>query len=222
MRASVRQNKTFNRFRIAELPSQLRWRRGRNVPPLPLASCSFVSALGVPAPSSLFAVDVLPTAMNQNKMEMENSIRYLIRQMQAFSKGHFAIDQTGQHRIVFRPARIGFGPWLVLLLALFSSPVIAASSGASTNDQQVATIKAQMDAAILRVQQIVNQPVTELRRTPDMQVATFGPGGWFHPGAIKPNFLTVDIRATQQFPYSQYPYVTSDLNPGVVFLGDEL
>ncbi len=155
-------------------------------------------------------------------MEMENSIRYLIRQMQAFSKGHFAIGQTGQHGIVFRPARIGFGPWLVLLLALFSSPVIAASSGASTNDQQVATIKAQMDAAILRVQQIVNQPVTELRRTPDMQVATFGPGGWFHPGAIKPNFLTVDIRATQQFPYSQYQYVTSDLNPGVVFLGDEL
>ena len=99
---------------------------------------------------------------------------------------------------------------------------MAASSGASTNDQQIATLKAQMDAAIMRVQQIVNQPVTELRPTPDMQVAKFGPGGWFHPGAIKPNFLTADVRATQEFPYRQYQYVTSDLNPDVVFLGDEL
>lgn len=99
---------------------------------------------------------------------------------------------------------------------------MAASSGTTTNEQQIATIKAQMDAAILRVQQIVNQPVTELRRTLDMQVATFGPGGWFHPGAIKPNFLTVDVRATQEFPYSQFQYVSSDLNPGVVFLGSEL
>ncbi len=85
----------------------------------------------------------------------------------------------------------------------------------------MAAIKAQLDATILQVQQIVNQPVTELRRTPDMEVATFHPG-WFHPGAIKPNFLTVDIRATQEFPYSQYEYVTSELNPGVVFLGSEL
>ena len=86
----------------------------------------------------------------------------------------------------------------------------------------MAALKAQMNEAIQRVQQIVNQPVTELRRTPDMQVAEFGPGGWFHPGATKPNFLLVDVRTTQEFPYRQYDYVTSDLNPGVVFVGSEL
>jgi hypothetical protein len=120
----------------------------------------------------------------------------------------------------FSNRQVTFGH--LLLFALFLSPAIAASSDATTNEQQVAAIKAQMNAAILRVQQIVNQPVTELRRTPDMRVEKFGPGGWFHPGATIPNYLTVDVRATQEFPYSQFQYVTSDLNPGVVFLGSEL
>ncbi|MGA9776707.1 MAG: hypothetical protein WBS33_00375 [Verrucomicrobiia bacterium] len=142
--------------------------------------------------------------------------------MQAFSKKLLAIGPAGQLGIDFRPARIGFGPWLVVLLTWFSSPALADSSGASANAQQFATLKSQMNAAILRVQQIVNQPVTELRRTPDMEVATFGPGGWFHPGATKPNFLLVDVRASQEFPYGKFEYVTSDLNPGVVFLGSEL
>jgi len=123
--------------------------------------------------------------------------------MQAFSKRQVALGR-------------------LLLLAFFLRPALGAASDATTNGQQIATIKAQMDAAILRVQQIVNQPVTELRRTPDMRVETFGPGGWFHPGAIKPMFLIVDVRATQEFPYNGKQYVTSDLKPGVVFLGSEL
>lgn len=50
---------------------------------------------------------------------------------------------------------------------------------------------------------------------------TFQPG-WFHEGAIKPDFSTVDIRGTQESPYAQHEYVTSDLNPGVVLLGRQL
>lgn len=46
--------------------------------------------------------------------------------------------------------------------------------------------------------------------------------GWFHPGAAKPDFNTVDIRATQEFPYSAYDHVTSDLNPTEMFIGAEL
>lgn len=99
---------------------------------------------------------------------------------------------------------------------------MAAPTDGTTNQQQMATVQAQMDAAMARVRQIVNQPVTELRRTQGMDVETFGPGGWFHPGATKPLFLTVDVRKTQEFPYSRFQYVTSDLNPGVVFLGSEL
>jgi hypothetical protein len=85
----------------------------------------------------------------------------------------------------------------------------------------VAEIKSQMEGAMARVREIVNQPVTRLRRTPWMSVATYRPG-WFHPGAEKPDFDTVDIRSTQTFPYDKHQYVTSDLNPEVVFIGPEL
>jgi hypothetical protein len=81
--------------------------------------------------------------------------------------------------------------------------------------------KMEMDDAIAQVQKIVNQPVTRLNVTADMKVATYSPG-WFHPGAEKPDFNTVDVRATQELTYGKDKYVTSDLNPGVVFLGDEL
>ncbi len=32
----------------------------------------------------------------------------------------------------------------------------------------------------------------------------------------------MDVRATRQFPYAKFDYVTSDLNPNVVYLGREL
>lgn len=89
------------------------------------------------------------------------------------------------------------------------------------NDSSIAGIKSQMDAAMARIREIVNQPVTSLPRTPDMQVATYSPG-WFHPGAETPDFNTVDVRTTQMFPYDGHQYVTSDLNPDVVFIGSEL
>ena len=54
-----------------------------------------------------------------------------------------------------------------------------------------------------------------------MRVTVFSPG-WFHEGAITPDFATVDIRATQEFPYLASTYVTSDLNPGEVFIGSQL
>jgi len=95
-------------------------------------------------------------------------------------------------------------------------------AAAATREEQIAAVKAQMNDAIFKVQDIVNQPVTHLKRTPGMHVSTYGPGGWFHPGAIKPDFNTVDIRKTQQLDYEGNQYVTSDENPGVVFLGSEL
>lgn len=78
-----------------------------------------------------------------------------------------------------------------------------------------------MDETIIRVKAIINQPVRQLTQTADMQVAVYQPG-WFHAGAIKPNFNTVDVRATQESDYSKHPYVSSDLNPGVAFIGTEL
>jgi hypothetical protein len=78
-----------------------------------------------------------------------------------------------------------------------------------------------MDDAIARVKAIVNQPVRALPRTPEMEVSTCHPG-WFHDGAIKPDFNTIDIRTTQDTKFDQRPFITSDLNPGVAFVGPEI
>ena len=78
-----------------------------------------------------------------------------------------------------------------------------------------------MDKAIAQVQKIVNQPVAPFARHPEMDVPTVK-GGWFHPGANKPDFNNVDVRTTQEFPYDKCEYVTSDLNPGVMFRGRDL
>src|ERR1043166_9464507 len=75
-------------------------------------------------------------------------------------------------------------------------------------------IRTEMEATMHQVEKIVNQPVAAYRRAPGMHVSTFKEG-WFHPGALKPPFLTVDVRQTQETPYDKYEYVSSDLNPGL-------
>ena len=95
------------------------------------------------------------------------------------------------------------------------------ASAASTEDE-IAALKAQKNDAIFKVQDIVNQPITHLKRTPDMLDVAFYQDGWFHPGAITPDFDHVDVRATQQLDYLVHKYVTSPANPGEVFLGSEL
>lgn len=93
--------------------------------------------------------------------------------------------------------------------------------GGTNEPSSLADIKAELADAIARVKEIVNQPVEGLPRKPGMTVATASPD-WFLPGAVKPDFNRVDIRNTQQFPYDQYEYVTSDPNPNVVYSGPEL
>lgn len=68
-----------------------------------------------------------------------------------------------------------------------------------------------------KVVEIVNQPITHLHRSGSFSV--FSPG-WFHPGATKPDFDNVDIRATQELTYEGH--VTSDLNPTEMFNGSDL
>ena len=72
-----------------------------------------------------------------------------------------------------------------------------------------------------RVLQIVNRPVRSYVRSPNMRVWISSPG-WFHEGASKPDFNTVDVRKSQTFPYATSQYVASDLNPKIVFLGPDL
>jgi hypothetical protein len=66
---------------------------------------------------------------------------------------------------------------------------------------------------------IVNQPITHLPRSQPFGLFT---AGWFHDGATKPNFNTVDVRASQELIYKDYVYVTSNLNPTEMFIASEL
>lgn len=105
-----------------------------------------------------------------------------------------------------------------LLVAACLAPANAAQPTPSPGEQAVVD---EMSAAIERVKRIVNQPVEALPRTPDARVATFRPG-WFHSGAAKPAFATVDVRKSRTLPYEGLGYVTSDLNPGLMFRGEQL
>jgi hypothetical protein len=79
----------------------------------------------------------------------------------------------------------------------------------------------EISAAVEKVTQIVNQPVPSLPRDQDALVSVYSPG-WFHPGASKPDFADVDVRKTQDLSYARHEYVTSDLNPGLMFRGRDV
>src|SRR4051794_26670580 len=109
----------------------------------------------------------------------------------------------------------------VKVLALFLGLGIftrALAQPATTNiNPQIAALHEEMSNAVHQVEKIVNQPVLAYRRTPQIHhVFEYSPG-WFHEGATKPDFNTVDIRSTRETPFDPKPYVTSDLNPGLVF-----
>jgi hypothetical protein len=82
-----------------------------------------------------------------------------------------------------------------------------------------ATINADIAQIEDKVIAIVNQPITHLPRAAPF--GQFSPG-WFHDGATKPDFDTVDVRASQEFPYRGFVYVTSDVNPTEMFIASEL
>ena len=111
--------------------------------------------------------------------------------------------------------------WVLVWLAVpwFAS---GAETGRSTDAAAppIAKLETERAQAIFQVQHIVNQPVTRLKRRPDMAVSEYP--YWFHPGAETPDFDTVDVRKTQKFDYDNHPYVVSDLDPSVVFIGREL
>lgn len=110
---------------------------------------------------------------------------------------------------------------LLVLAAVLAKPSPSDAGNDASVEQQIAAVQSRMDDAVARVKDIVNQPVTHLSRTPDMRVAVFSPG-WFHDRAETPDFANVDVRATQEFPYAEYMYVTSDLNPEEAFIASEL
>jgi hypothetical protein len=118
------------------------------------------------------------------------------------------------------PARVHLLISLCLSVVCFaarSSAQTATNFASGTN-----AVRAEMEAAIHQVEKIVNQPVPAYRRAPGMHWSEFHPG-WFHEGATRPDFNHVDVRASRETSnYEQHEYVTSDLNPGLVWRGRDL
>jgi len=109
-----------------------------------------------------------------------------------------------------------------LLLLLLTGLSMAVPAAAQTTNQQaqIDAVNAEMNDAMEQVRRIVNQPVARYAQQPNMGVGTYP--YWFHPGANTPDFNNVDIRTTQEKIYDKFTYVTSDLNPGIMFLGRDL
>jgi hypothetical protein len=128
------------------------------------------------------------------------------------------LDPALQKHFHYDPAKAqAAGKKPVTSVGLYQLQVITEADKSSDR----AAVKTELNNAVLRVGQIVNQPLTQLDLTPEMSVSTYSPG-WFHAGAQRPDFKNVDIRGTQDLNYAKRQYVTSDLNPGTVFLGAEL
>ncbi|MBI1176095.1 hypothetical protein GC207_01505 [bacterium] len=131
-----------------------------------------------------------------------------------------------QHLARARQLLVRLGCFAFIALNLFGQPAllqaVADSNAAADKKAKLAAIDAEMQAAMEKVKTIVNQPVTAVRATPQMRIGVFSPG-WFHDGAIRPDFNHVDVRTTQELKnYTKYPYVTSDLNPGLAFISSQL
>jgi|ERR1051326_42177 hypothetical protein len=117
------------------------------------------------------------------------------------------------------PVRVNFFISLILFTCCCSRSI---AQTATNNPADTNAIKAERDAAIGQVEKIVNQMVPAYRRAPGMQVGKFSPG-WFHEGAMKPDYNTVDVRATRETAeYDKSEYCTSDLNPGLVWKSRDL
>jgi hypothetical protein len=118
------------------------------------------------------------------------------------------------------PARILLLITLCLSAICFAAPCVAQTATNSATGTNA--VRAEMEAAIHQVEKIVNQPVPAYRRAPGMHWSEYHPG-WFHEGATKPDFNHVDVRASRETSnYEEHEYVTSDLNPGLVWRGRDL
>lgn len=114
---------------------------------------------------------------------------------------------------------------LFMMLALsgpLSAQPTADQSPAATNSttDQIADLQLQLTNAWHQVEAIVNKPVQAYRRNPQLGMSISSPG-WFHPGAIVPDFNSVDVRKSQELTYTA-PWVSSDITPTLMFRGADL
>jgi hypothetical protein len=118
---------------------------------------------------------------------------------------------------------------VISIKARVSEPVRAAPATSAARPPvplaaQVAAARTDLKEAVDRVNVIVNQPVRSVPRTREIwNRCSWFPDGWFHPGAVTPDFNNVDIRKTQETSnYAPFEYVSSSLTPTLAFPGSEI
>ena len=91
-----------------------------------------------------------------------------------------------------------------------------------TTEHAYSRLSAERQSAVDSVIAIVNQPVPQIPMSPNLRPGWWG-NGWFHEGASIPDYANVDIRVTQEVvQFMKYRFISSPLNPGVVFPGDQI
>jgi len=88
-----------------------------------------------------------------------------------------------------------------------------------SRQEMIAQTQRTLADAVDRVKRIVNQPMHPVPKRANMEIYTYP--GWFHPGAITPDFNNVDVRQTQQCDYDNEPYIASKEKPELIFVGKE-
>jgi hypothetical protein len=82
----------------------------------------------------------------------------------------------------------------------------------------IASLKHELDVAVARVVEIINQPVTPVEKPANLSLWSFH----FHDGATRPDFNSVDIRTTQGTEdYVPHEFITFDGSPGLMWPGSE-
>jgi hypothetical protein len=102
-----------------------------------------------------------------------------------------------------------------------TASVITNANVTLSTEVQLAALELERTNAWQQVSAIVNRPVAAYARNPQIKVSISSPG-WYHKGASKPDFNNVDVRQTQDLSYAKNKYVSSDLNPNMMFLGQDL
>jgi hypothetical protein len=109
---------------------------------------------------------------------------------------------------------------IVISIKLISKSEQAAQSASNATGPrppQMDTVKRQLDDAVAQVKTIINQPVPYVPATPEMGLGY----GLFHPGAMRPDFNTVDVRQSQEFMFDSAPLISWDGNPDKAWVGKD-
>ncbi len=123
----------------------------------------------------------------------------------------------------YSDATIKLKDGVVVAISVLSKASNVAAAGAPPTQNptdKLAALQKEMRDAVAKVEYIINQPAATTQRGAQMRVWEYE--YWFHPGATKPDFNTIDVRNTQGAQYDGEDYVCLKSQPNTVWVGHDL